>query len=103
MPTAVENHASPKNFERQAFTAEKRFSKNLTFSAHCPAEVEELSYPDALGQSRYASAMGKFKDAVEGLFKRKKAIPDPAPKQLDRWADEGGALPPEPPRDPGTR
>ncbi|WP_186629451.1 hypothetical protein [Rhodococcus sp. BP22] len=47
--------------------------------------------------------MGKFKDAVEGLFKRKKAIPDPAPKQLDRWADEGGALPPEPPRDPGTR
>ncbi|QCB52027.1 hypothetical protein E5720_16170 [Rhodococcus sp. PAMC28707] len=73
------------------------------FSARCLVEAEELSHSDALAQSRYASAMGKFKNAVEGLFKRKKAIPGPAPKQLDRWADEGGALPPQPPRDPGTR
>ncbi|MDJ0362704.1 hypothetical protein [Rhodococcus sp. H29-C3] len=47
--------------------------------------------------------MGKLKNAVEGLFKRKKTIPEPAAKQLDRWADEGGTLPPEPPRAPGTR
>lgn len=98
----VENHASPKNSERQAFTR-RIIRRESTFSASCPVEVEEFSYSGVLARSRYASAMGKLKNAVEGLFKRKKAIPEPAPKQLDRWADEGGALPPEPPRDPGTR
>ncbi|MEE2057360.1 hypothetical protein [Rhodococcus artemisiae] len=47
--------------------------------------------------------MGKFKDAVNGILKRRKRNPDPEPKQLDRWANEGGALPPTPRGDSESR
>ncbi|WP_161987387.1 hypothetical protein [Prescottella subtropica] len=44
--------------------------------------------------------MGKITETVSHLLKRRKGrLPDPASKQLDRWADEGGALPPSDPRD----
>ncbi|AHH16705.1 hypothetical protein NONO_c19050 [Nocardia nova SH22a] len=45
--------------------------------------------------------MGKIKDAMDRLhLGRRRHAPDPEPKQLDRWANEGGALPPPPaPRD----
>lgn len=47
--------------------------------------------------------MGKLKDVVEGVLKRRPRSTDPKPKQLDRWADEGGALPPDLHEDPETR
>ncbi|WP_305091864.1 hypothetical protein [Prescottella sp. R16] len=39
--------------------------------------------------------MGKITETLGHLLKRRKGrLPDPEGKQLDRWANEGGALPP---------
>jgi hypothetical protein len=47
--------------------------------------------------------MGKLKDLVEGVLERRQRDTHPEPKQLDRWVNEGGALPPEVPEDPESR
>ncbi|MCB0949162.1 MAG: hypothetical protein KDB44_07770 [Mycobacterium sp.] len=47
--------------------------------------------------------MGKLKDLMDGVLERRRRNPEPKPKQLDRWADEGGALPPESHDEPETR
>ncbi|NLU84322.1 hypothetical protein [Rhodococcus sp. HNM0569] len=41
--------------------------------------------------------MGKLKDAMHRMHigRRDKTKQQPAQKQLDRWANEGGAVPPE--------
>ena len=43
--------------------------------------------------------MGRVRDVMDRLHLTRRKLPDPEPKQLDRWANEGGALPP-PPTDP---
>jgi hypothetical protein len=51
----------------------------------------------------YAAVMTKLKDLVDGLIERRHRNGHPNPKQLDRWANEGGALPPELREDPESR